>query len=79
MQQFNLNALRMFDAAACHGNFRLASEEMNLTQGAVAQQVRKLEEGIKTRLFHRNPRGLTLTEAGARYHSEIRRALDIID
>jgi hypothetical protein len=33
----NLNSLRMFDAAARHLNFRLAAEELNLTQGAVAQ------------------------------------------
>jgi hypothetical protein len=33
----NLNSLRMFDATARHLNFRLAAEELNLTQGAVAQ------------------------------------------
>ncbi len=74
-----LNSLRMFDAAARHLNFRLAAEEMNLTQGAVAQQVRGLEESVGQPLFHRRPRGLELTEAGAQYHHEIGRALKIID
>ena len=37
------NALRAFDAAARHLNFRLAAEELGVTQGAVAQQIRGLE------------------------------------
>ena len=69
----------MFDAAARLGNFRLAAEEVNLTQGAVAQQVRKLEEQLGIQLFSRLPRGVTLTEAGTQYHRDIRRALEIID
>jgi LysR family glycine cleavage system transcriptional activator len=48
-----MNSLRMFDAAARHLNFRLAAEELNLTQGAVAQQVRKLEADLGVVLFHR--------------------------
>ena len=35
-----LNALRAFEAAARHLNFRLAAEELGVTQGAVAQHVR---------------------------------------
>ncbi|MEO9461112.1 MAG: LysR substrate-binding domain-containing protein, partial [Marinomonas sp.] len=74
-----LNSLRMFDAAARHGNFRLAADELNLTQGAVAQQVRKLEADLGQPLFTRLPRGLELTNSGARYHRDIRKALDLID
>ncbi|MBR9843439.1 MAG: LysR family transcriptional regulator [Rhodobacteraceae bacterium] len=79
MRAFNLNALPMFDAAARHLNFQKAADEMNLTHGAVAQQVRALESRLGTKLFTRLPRGLSLTEAGARYHGEIRRALALID
>jgi len=75
----NLNALRMFDAAARHLNFRLAAEEMNLTQGAVAQQVRRLEADLGFSLFRRKARGLALTEVGRNYHVPVRRALAIID
>lgn len=75
----NLNALRMFDAAARHQNFRLAADELNLTQGAVAQQVRGLEKALGQPLFARLPRGLALTSSGAAYHSQIRQALDLID
>lgn len=75
----NLNTLRMFDAAARHLNFRLAAEELNLTQGAVAQQVRHLEADLGLALFHRQARGLALTDAGRRYHGPVRQALELIE
>ncbi|MCV6576113.1 MAG: LysR substrate-binding domain-containing protein [Cohaesibacter sp.] len=73
-----LKALPMFEAAARHLNFRLAAEEMHLTQGAVAQQVRGLEAYLGQDLFERKARGLSLTAQGKRYHQEIAKALDII-
>ena len=69
----------MFDCAARHLNFRLAAEELNLTQGAVAQQVRRLESDLGIQLFHRKARGLALTEPGQNYYSSISQALAIID
>ena len=57
----NLNALRMFDAAARHGSFARAAQEANVTQSAVAQQVRSLEASLGIPLFRRQPRGLGLT------------------
>ena len=79
MRTPNLNALRMFDAAARHLNFRLAADELNLTQGAVAQQVRRLEAELGQTLFHREARGLALTEVGRRYHEPVHRALSMIE
>ena len=72
------NALRAFDAAARHLNFRLPAEELGVTQGAVAQQIRGLEAESGISLFERHPRGLALTEAGRGYQPNIRRAFDII-
>lgn len=70
-----LNGLRAFDAAGRHLNFRVAAEELGVTQGAVAQQVRGLEEHLGLRLFLREPRGLAFTEEGRGYHAAIARAL----
>ncbi len=78
MSRTNLNRLAMFDAAARHLNFRLAAEELSLTQGAVAQQVRSLEAELGHKLFERHARGLSLTAVGRNYHVHIRRALDLI-
>lgn len=75
----NLNALRMFDASARHLNFRLAAEELNVTQGAVAQQVRRLEADLGHKLFHREARGLRLTDTGRGYHIPIRKAMMLIE
>ncbi|QDI77649.1 MULTISPECIES: LysR substrate-binding domain-containing protein [Leisingera] len=74
----NLNALRMFDAAARHLNFGRAAEELHLTQGAVAQQVRRLETDLGHKLFHRHARGLTLTDTGRSYHAPVSQALALI-
>ncbi|WP_217807786.1 LysR substrate-binding domain-containing protein [Oceanibacterium hippocampi] len=71
--------LRMFDAAARHLNFRRAADELNLTPGAVAQQVRRLEADLGVPLFLRQARGLALTESGASYHAPLRRAFTIIE
>ncbi len=75
----NLNALRMFDAASRHLTFRAAAEELHLTQGAVAQQVRGLEADLGCALFTRHARGLALTDAGRAYHGPVQRALALIE
>lgn len=66
-----LNALRAFDAAGRHLNFRLAADELGVTQAAVAQQVRLLEERLKMQLFNRQPKGLAFTAPGRGYHARI--------
>ncbi|WP_171136719.1 transcriptional regulator GcvA [Ruegeria sp. HKCCC1038] len=74
-----LNALRAFEAAARHLNFRLAAEDLGVTQGAVAQQVRGLEARLGVPLFDRMPRGLRLTEDGRRFHAPLKRAFRLIE
>lgn len=70
-----LNALRAFEVSARHLNFRAAADEIGVTQGAVAQQVRHLEDALGSRLFDRLPRGLALTHDGAAYFADVQRAL----
>lgn len=73
-----LNALRAFEASARHLNFRVAAEELSVTQGAVAQHIRGLEADLGVKLFERLPRGLALTDEGRAYMPNIRRAFDLI-
>ncbi|AGZ35048.1 LysR family transcriptional regulator [Pseudomonas sp. SWI6] len=75
----SLNALRVFEVVARHLNFRLAAEELGVTQAAVAQQIRGLEASLEIRLFERLPRGLGMTDAGRSYASRVRSALSMID
>lgn len=62
--QLPLNALRAFEAAARHLNFTRAAIELCVSQGAISHQVGQLERRLGTRLFHRLPRGLALTDEG---------------
>jgi len=73
-----LNALRAFEAAARYLNFRLAAEELGVTQGAVAQHVRGLEADLGIKLFDRLPRTLALTDQGRRYAGHLRRAFELM-
>lgn len=58
--------LRAFHYVAICGGFSRAAEELFLTQPAISDQVRKLEQEYDILLFNRHKRQVTLTEAGAR-------------
>ncbi|HEX2351743.1 MAG TPA: transcriptional regulator GcvA [Xanthobacteraceae bacterium] len=73
-----LNTLRAFEAAARHGSFTRAAEELCVTQGAVSHQVKTLEEELGVKLFNREYQRLVITQAGREYLVEIRDALDRI-
>ena len=73
-----LNALRAFEVSGRHLNFRAASEELGVTQGAVAQQVRLLEDHLGLAMFHRMPRGLALTGQGKAYLADVSRAFALL-
>ncbi|MCL6282709.1 LysR substrate-binding domain-containing protein [Ruegeria sp. 2012CJ41-6] len=66
-----LNALRAFDAAGRHLNFRAAADELGVTQGAVAQHIRQLEAQLGQPLFERQTKGVSFTPAGRSYHARI--------
>jgi LysR family glycine cleavage system transcriptional activator len=73
-----MNALRAFAVAGRRLNFRAASEDLGVSQGAVAQQIRLLEEHLGQALFIRLPRGVALTARGAVYHAEVKHAFDVL-
>jgi LysR family glycine cleavage system transcriptional activator len=54
----------MFEAAARHLSFTRAADELCVTQGAVSQQIKVLEEQMGLCLFRRVRRGLLLTDSG---------------
>lgn len=70
-----LNAVRAFEAAARHLNFRMAAEELCVTAGAVGQHIRSLESHLGIKLFVRNAGTLTLTASGNAYAQTVRQAL----
>ena len=56
--------LRIFHAVADAGSLTHAGDTLHLSQSAVSRQIRALEEGLNTTLFHRHARGLIITEQG---------------
>lgn len=71
--------LRAFHHVATCGGFSRAAEELRLTQPAISDQVRKLEDEYDTLLFNRQKKQVTLTEAGARLIEITRRLFDSED
>lgn len=49
-----------------------------MTQAAVSYQIRQLEDRIGAPLFHRQPRGVELTETGSRFATTVREALNLL-
>ena len=72
----SLNALKAFEAAARHGSFTKAAEELHVTQGAVSHQVKALELELGLALFRRERQRLVITDAGRLYLEVVRDAFD---
>ncbi|HEU4777573.1 MAG TPA: transcriptional regulator GcvA [Telluria sp.] len=78
-----LIAARSFEAAARHGSFLRAADELNVTPTAISHQVKKLEQYLGQALFVRLNRAVELTAEGValaatlgRLFSELDAALD---
>jgi DNA-binding transcriptional LysR family regulator len=53
------------------GNFARAAEIVGLTPSGISRAVARLEARVGVRLFDRNPRSVTLTEEGRRFHAQV--------
>lgn len=60
----NAQQIRVFHAIARTGSFSAAAQRLALSQPAVSDHLRKLEETYGIRLFVRGQRGATLTDVG---------------
>lgn len=73
-----LQWLRSFEAAARHMSFTTAAEELLITQSAVSQQVKALEQYLGQPLFLRRARSLQLSDAGRNYLPVVREAFAVL-
>ena len=78
-RNFDLQLIRTFCTVAQHGSMTVAANILAQTQGAVSQQVKRLEETLDCLLFVRDRRALRLTAAGERLHTHGRRLLALND
>jgi DNA-binding transcriptional LysR family regulator len=71
----NLRQLHVFASVVKHMSVSLAAEELFITQPAVSQQIRGLEQQLGVKLFERTHNGLVLTDAGAAIHPHVQAIL----
>lgn len=62
--EMELRQLKYFVGIAETGRFSEASRQLFISQSAVSQQIKALEEELGTQLFVRQPHSVTLTESG---------------
>ena len=60
----HLSGLRYFEVAARLKSYSRAAEELFVSQAAVSQKIRQLEDGLGCKLFMRDGREMRLTEHG---------------
>lgn len=73
-----LNNLRTFESAARHQSYSKAATELYISQAAVSQQMRQLEDSLGTKLFSRKGRMMTLTQSGQKLYQSSHQAFDIL-
>ncbi|QGU87142.1 LysR substrate-binding domain-containing protein [Erwinia sorbitola] len=72
-------SLLAFDAAAKHGSFARAAQELSLTEGAISRQIARLESMLNCKLFDRTGSRVKLNPVGARYAQKIRETLERLE
>ncbi|NIE62768.1 LysR substrate-binding domain-containing protein [Burkholderia sp. Ax-1719] len=72
-------ALLAFEAAARHGSFARAAEELALTEGAISRQIARLEAFLGVALFERVGNRVRLAPNGVRYAVQVRETLDRLE
>lgn len=74
-----LRHLRYLSAVVEHGSFTRAAQALHVSQPALSQQIRQLEEQLGVQLLDRSGKAVRATDAGATYLSHIHRAFREID
>ena len=75
----SLRQLRAFDEVARQGAFAPAARELCLTQSALSESIRQLEEAVGMRLFDRTTRTVGLTSAGQAFLQDVRQAFETLE
>ena len=78
MSKLPLRSIEAFVVAARTLSLARAATILNLTVPAVSRRIQLLERDLGMQLFQRLPRGLSLTDAGAKYFDALRPSWEIV-
>lgn len=79
MMNIDLELYRVFFVVAKHKHMTKASEELHISQPAISQSIKKLEEQLGGTLFLRSNKGMELTEEGKMFYEYVKGALELIN
>lgn len=74
----DLELYKVFYTVAKNKHMTKASEELHISQPAISQSIKKLEEQLGGSLFLRSNKGMELTEEGKMFYEFVKGALDLI-
>lgn len=75
----DLELYRVFYTVAKNKHMTKASEELHISQPAISQSIKKLEEQLGGTLFLRSNKGMQLTEEGKMFFEYVKGALELIN
>ncbi|MBR2712535.1 MAG: LysR family transcriptional regulator [Bacilli bacterium] len=75
----DLELYRVFYTVAKHNHMTKASEELHISQPAISQSIKKLEDQLGGTLFLRSNKGMELTEEGKMFYEYVKGALELIN
>jgi len=75
----DLELYRVFYIVAKNKHMTKASEELHISQPAISQSIKKLEEQLGGTLFLRSNKGMELTEEGKMFYEYVKGALELIN
>ena len=75
----DLELYKVFYAVAKHKHMTKASEELHISQPAISQSIKKLEDQLGGTLFLRSNKGMELTEEGKMFYEYVKGALELIN
>ena len=75
----DLELYRVFYVVAKNKHMTKASEELHISQPAISQSIKKLEEQLGGALFLRSNKGMELTEEGKMFYDYVKGALELIN
>lgn len=78
MMNADLELYKVFYVVAKNKHMTRASEELHISQPAISQSIKKLEDQLGGTLFLRSNKGMELTEEGKMFYEYVKGALELI-